>query len=80
MEPTKPHIVEVSFVFRGRDASKNAEAFMLHMDTIDGIYQIIEGIRHFGGCITYVKDDPDQKLVILDGDVDADIDGDPDDE
>jgi len=73
-------VVEVSFVFRGRDASENAEAFMLHLDTIDGIYQIIEGIRHFGGCITYVEDDLDQKLVILDGDVPADIDGDPDDE
>lgn len=74
----KPQVVEVSFVFRGKDATENAEAFMLHMDTVDGIFQIVEGIRHFGGTITYIKDDPDQKLIILDGDVDADIDGDTD--
>lgn len=66
---SEPKIVEVSFVFRGKDASENAEAFMMHLDTIDGICQIIEGIRHFGGNITYIKDDPDQKLVILDGDM-----------
>ena len=65
----EPKIVEVSFVFRGKDAAENAEAFMLHLDTIYGLFQVIEGIRHFGGKITYIKDDPDQKLVILDGDM-----------
>ena len=62
-------IVEVSFVFRGKDALENSEAFMRHMDTIQGIFEILEGIRHFGGTITCIQDDPEQKLVILDGDM-----------
>lgn len=62
-------VVEVSFVFRGKDALENSEAFMQHLDTIQGIFEILEGIRHFGGLITCLQDDPEQKLVILDGDM-----------
>lgn len=69
----KNSIVEVSFVFRGKDALENADAFMLHIDTIDGLYQIVDGIRHFGGRITNVIDDTEQKMLILDGDM-GDID------
>jgi len=61
-------IAEVSLIFRGVDAEKNAEAFMSYMDTIDGIYHTIDGIKHAGGCITHILDDPDQRLIILDGD------------
>lgn len=70
----KSPIVEVSFVFRGKDALENAEAFMVHLDTVDGILQIVDGIRHFGGAITHIADDPEQMLFILDGDMEGESD------
>lgn len=63
------NIVEVSLIFRGPGSEKNAEAFMVYMDTVDGICQIVDGIKHAGGCVTHIMDDPDQKLVILDGEI-----------
>lgn len=68
----KSPIVEVSFVFRGKDAAENAEAFMVHLDTVDGIFQIVDGIRHFNGCITCIQHDYEQKLIICDGDMNED--------
>ena len=62
-------VVEVSFVFRGKDASVNSEAFLEHMDTMTGMLQAIEGIRHFGGLLTGIGFDPEQKIIYLDGDV-----------
>lgn len=65
----EPKVVEVSFVFRGKDASKNVEAFMSYLDTVEGLYGLIKGIRQFGGTLTHISNDPEQKLVILDGDM-----------
>lgn len=66
---SKSDLVEISLVFRGKDSRKNSEAFMLHMDTMQGIGWLAEGIRHFGGSITHIRDDPEQNLIILDGDM-----------
>lgn len=66
---SEPNIVEVSFVFRGKDAPRNAQAFMSYLDSVGGLCCVIESIRHFGGHLTCVSDDPEQKLVILDGDM-----------
>lgn len=66
----------VSLIFRGKDADKNANAFMLYMDSLHGIVHTTDGIHHFGGCITCIVDDPEQLSVVLDGDVEyeAEID------
>jgi len=69
-------IVEVSIVFRGFDAEKNAEAFMLYMDTIEGMLGTINGIKHFGGCVQHITDEPENKLIIFDGDTGDEFDGD----
>lgn len=65
-------VVEVSFVFRGKDASVNSEAFLEHMDTMIGMFQVIEGIRHFNGNVTCIQYDYEQKLILFDGDMRAD--------
>lgn len=64
---SKPELVEVSFVFRGKDALENSQALLRYLDSVEGIYGLVEGIRHFGGYITRFHDDEQQKIFYLDG-------------
>jgi len=65
----RPKIVEVSLVFRGRDALENSEAAMKYLDSIEGVWSMLEGIRHFGGRVTFIDADAKQNILYFDGEM-----------
>lgn len=66
---SKPDVIEVSLVFRGKDALENSQAFILYLDSVKGIWSIVEGIGHFGGAITQLSNDLEQNIFYFDGDL-----------
>jgi len=48
--------VEAILVFRGVNAKINADAFMEYMDTINGIGELVNGIKYHGGTVASIDD------------------------
>jgi len=61
------NFAEVSIVFKGDNAQNNRAAFIEHMDTIEGIGGLIEGIKFHGGTVESVHDDIKQDIIIVNG-------------
>jgi len=63
----KRNFAEISIVFKGDNAEKNRAAFIEHMDTIEGIGGLVEGIKFHGGTVDSIHDDVNQDIIIVNG-------------